>query len=107
MKCVVRRDYAWLAELQRTSLAVPGHGAREVSASALHLEWWVHAISGRLEMVWMVREPPPPSQMPPLETLPSVELTPLNRMWLLVLRTYLGVAVVMVIIRVYHVTARH
>jgi hypothetical protein len=109
MKCVVRRDYAWLAKPRRTSLAGPAHGSREVGASALYLEWRVHAVSGRLEIVWVVREPPPPppTQMPALETLPRVELTPLNRMGLLVLRAYLVIAVVMVIIRVYQVTARH
>jgi len=80
MKYVVRRDYAWLAKPRRTSLAGPAHGSREVGASALYFEWRVHAVSGRLEMVWVVREPPAPSQMPAPETMPRVELTPLNRM---------------------------
>jgi Mn2+/Fe2+ NRAMP family transporter len=39
-------------------------------------------------------------QMPALAALPPLKLTPLNRLWLLVLRGYLVVAVVMVAIRV-------
>lgn len=45
--------------------------------------------------------------MQPLAALPPIELTGLNRMWPLLLRAYLVIAVVMVIVRVYQMTARH
>ncbi len=45
-------------------------------------------------------------QMPPLTQLPALKLTALDRGWLLVLRAYLLVAVVMVIVRVVQL-ARH
>ena len=45
-------------------------------------------------------------QMPPLAQLPPLKLTVLDRGWLLVLRAYLLVAVLMVIVRVIQL-ARH
>jgi Mn2+/Fe2+ NRAMP family transporter len=43
-------------------------------------------------------------QMPPLETLPPMVLTPLNRLWLIVLRGYLVLAVGLVVVRVAQIT---
>ncbi|HTD37560.1 MAG TPA: NRAMP family divalent metal transporter [Candidatus Limnocylindrales bacterium] len=42
-------------------------------------------------------------QMPPLEKLPPAQLTPLNRLWLIVLRGYLIVAVALVVVRVVQI----
>jgi Mn2+/Fe2+ NRAMP family transporter len=39
-------------------------------------------------------------RMPALDQLPAARLTPLNRMWLIVLRAYLVLAVVLVVVRV-------
>ena len=41
--------------------------------------------------------------MPPLETLPPLQLSWLNRFWMIVLRGYLIVAVVLVVVRVVQV----
>ncbi len=46
-------------------------------------------------------------QMPPLDELPKAVLTPLNRLWLIVLRLYLIGAVALVVIRVTQIALRH
>ncbi|HEV3154151.1 MAG TPA: Nramp family divalent metal transporter [Candidatus Baltobacteraceae bacterium] len=46
-------------------------------------------------------------QMPPLETLPKAVFTPMNRLWLLVLRAYLVIAVGLVIFRVTQFALHH
>jgi hypothetical protein len=38
--------------------------------------------------------------MPPLDQLPAAKMTPLTRMWLIVLRAYLVLAVALVVVRV-------
>jgi len=55
----------------------------------------IHPIDRSLRDTW---------QMPPLDSLPKVALTPLNRFGLLILRGYLVVAVGLVIIRVIQLT---
>ncbi|MDP9089732.1 MAG: divalent metal cation transporter [Pseudomonadota bacterium] len=44
-------------------------------------------------------------QMPPLKNLPPLELSKMNRFWMVVLRGYLIVAVVLVVVRVVQVAA--
>jgi hypothetical protein len=39
-------------------------------------------------------------RMPPLDQLPAAKMTPLTRMWLIVLRAYLVLAVALVVVRV-------
>jgi hypothetical protein len=39
-------------------------------------------------------------RMPPLDQLPAAKLTPLARMWLIVLRAYLVLAIALVVVRV-------
>ncbi len=46
-------------------------------------------------------------RMPPLETLPKMVLTPMNRLWLIVLRGYLIVAVALVIFRIAQIALQH
>jgi len=46
-------------------------------------------------------------QMAPLETLPRLVLTPMNRLWLIVLRGYLIVAVALVVVRVVQIALSH
>jgi NRAMP (natural resistance-associated macrophage protein)-like metal ion transporter len=46
-------------------------------------------------------------QMPPLEALPRLVLTPMNRLWLIVLRGYLIVAVALVVVRVVQIALSH
>ena len=46
-------------------------------------------------------------QMPALDELPKAVLTPLNRLWLIVLRLYLIGAVALVVIRVTQIALRH
>ena len=45
--------------------------------------------------------------MPPLETLPAAVITPVNRFWLLILRGYLILAVLLVVYRVITLAATH
>jgi Mn2+/Fe2+ NRAMP family transporter len=45
--------------------------------------------------------------MPPLETLPPLQLSRLNRFWMIVLRGYLIVAVILVVVRVVQVATSH
>jgi NRAMP (natural resistance-associated macrophage protein)-like metal ion transporter len=46
-------------------------------------------------------------QMPPLEELPSAHLTPLSRIWLIVLRGYLIIAGGLVLVRIAQLALRH
>lgn len=45
--------------------------------------------------------------MPPLETLPKMALTPMNRLWLIVLRGYLIFAVALVVFRIVQIALQH
>jgi NRAMP (natural resistance-associated macrophage protein)-like metal ion transporter len=46
-------------------------------------------------------------QMPPLESLPRLVLTPMDRLWLIVLRAYLIVAVALVVVRIVQIALSH
>jgi NRAMP (natural resistance-associated macrophage protein)-like metal ion transporter len=46
-------------------------------------------------------------QMPPLHSLPKAQLTTLNRFWLIALRSYLVVAVALVVLRVVQLALHH